>query len=326
MPVSPCANQVTCPDCYDPPVLNLSAEAEDRNQYIGINVIFPWEPPIGWWSQGCKTWVFSAESQEVADALARDQEVHCFVCDPPCNPPPPPCQNNPDCPPPPPGTDPGVPPPPPPTGGGPFNSAAQTCTLPCPDGLDFTHTLPAGGVTSPTSQANANTLAQSLCLQQAQDLLICFTSEPPNGCNNELYFWQAAATGGVGPYTFALPEGAALPAGFTITPSGELTGTPTASGIKVFDLVVTDSQGRTNQRSFAFFIGEITTATPLADGTVGSPYSVTLVSAGAPAGALWAVVAGALPSGVSLSSTTGVISGTPTTSGTFNFTIGLILP
>ena len=64
----------------------------------------------------------------------------------------------------------------------------------------------------------------------------------------------------------------------------------------------------------------ITTAA-LADGMVGSAYSETVVSAGGIAPVTWSVTAGALPDGLTLDTATGVISGTPTTIETANFTI-----
>ncbi len=57
----------------------------------------------------------------------------------------------------------------------------------------------------------------------------------------------------------------------------------------------------------------------LADGPVGTPYSQTLEADGAISA--WAVLSGSLPSGLSLNSATGEISGTPTTAETAFFTV-----
>jgi hypothetical protein len=54
----------------------------------------------------------------------------------------------------------------------------------------------------------------------------------------------------------------------------------------------------------------------LPNGTVGSPYSQSLFASGGTAPYSWAVTSGALPPGLTLSSS-GIISGTPTAAGTF---------
>ncbi len=58
----------------------------------------------------------------------------------------------------------------------------------------------------------------------------------------------------------------------------------------------------------------------IANGVAGSAYSQTLSETGALGSPTYTVTAGALPPGVTLSSS-GVISGTPTATGTFNFTV-----
>ncbi len=65
----------------------------------------------------------------------------------------------------------------------------------------------------------------------------------------------------------------------------------------------------------------IATSSPLPTATVGTAYSTTLVAGGGAPPYRWSLSAGSLPSGLSLASTTGVLSGTPTAPGTFNFTV-----
>lgn len=62
------------------------------------------------------------------------------------------------------------------------------------------------------------------------------------------------------------------------------------------------------------------TPTSLTGGTAGVAYSQTLTQTGALGAPSYAVTAGALPAGMSLS-LAGVLSGTPTVTGTFNFTV-----
>src|SRR4030095_3288063 len=65
----------------------------------------------------------------------------------------------------------------------------------------------------------------------------------------------------------------------------------------------------------------ITTSSPLPAAAVGSPYSQTLAAAGGLLPYSWSITTGSLPAGLALSASTGVLSGTPSTSGTFNFTV-----
>jgi len=63
----------------------------------------------------------------------------------------------------------------------------------------------------------------------------------------------------------------------------------------------------------------ITTSPLLPQGQVGSPYYASLTATGDNPPFVWSIISGSPPPGVSLAAS-GVISGTPTTSGTFNFT------
>jgi Putative Ig domain len=58
------------------------------------------------------------------------------------------------------------------------------------------------------------------------------------------------------------------------------------------------------------------TTTHLPSATVGTAYSQTLTASGGTTPYTWAVTSGALPVGLSLNASTGVISGTPTTAST----------
>jgi len=70
-----------------------------------------------------------------------------------------------------------------------------------------------------------------------------------------------------------------------------------------------------------YFSQIIITTESLPDGTFVVPYSQTLQATGGTGSYTWSITSGNLPSGLSLNSSTGVISGKPTGIGTFNFTV-----
>ncbi|HVZ19171.1 MAG TPA: putative Ig domain-containing protein, partial [Terriglobales bacterium] len=63
------------------------------------------------------------------------------------------------------------------------------------------------------------------------------------------------------------------------------------------------------------------TTTSLSDAVQSSAYTATLAATGGIAPLTWSISAGNLPAGLTLAGSTGVISGTPTTLGTSNFTV-----
>jgi hypothetical protein len=65
------------------------------------------------------------------------------------------------------------------------------------------------------------------------------------------------------------------------------------------------------------------TTTTLPSVTAGSAYSATLAGTGGTTPYHWAISAGQLPTGITLAASTGILSGTPTSAGTFNFTVAL---
>lgn len=165
---------------------------------------------------------------------------------------------------------------------------------------------------------------ESLSLTIATGIIVTTTSLP-NGSLNVAYDAFLQAAGGTQPYSWSITAGS-LPAGLSLnTATGEISGAPTASGISNFTVRVTDSEASPASATQTFNVTItsplIITTNLLPNGSVNAPYSVTLQASGGTQPYSWSITAGSLPAGLSLDASTGVISGTPTTSEKPSFTV-----
>lgn len=149
----------------------------------------------------------------------------------------------------------------------------------------------------------------------------------PNGVQGTPYSTPLTAIGGIAPYTWSISPGAgSLPTWAALAPlTGIITGTPNAVATTPFTVQVTDSE--TPPVSATLPLSITVTLAPLAVttgtlpiGVQGAPYSATFAALGGVAPYTWNLSAGALPTGIILNTTTGVISGSPQAAGTINFT------
>ena len=200
--------------------------------------------------------------------------------------------------------------------------------------------LVAGVASTPGSTASFN---DSTPCPASGPLLVCptmYVGQPvhlqllaQNGC--DVFRWEIVNGG--------------LPAGLSMSSSGLVTGTPTAAAstqpwVIVHDLTAPEGGpswcGGDNhsERQFVFTVVgggggtptppppppapqpalQITTAS-LQKATVNTPYTVTLAASGG-GNLTWTMSAGSLPAGLTLGSS-GVVSGTPTGSGSYTFTV-----
>lgn len=149
------------------------------------------------------------------------------------------------------------------------------------------------------------------------------TSSLPGGTVGTVYPSQSlTATGGTGALTWTMQSGT-LPAGLTLSGTGVISGTPTASGTSPFVVLITDAVGATTTGSLYITVIDPPQITPptLSTLTVGQNAAVTLAATRGTAPYTWDLAAGALPPGVTLGATTGLLSGQPAQEGTFSFTL-----
>ena len=172
-----------------------------------------------------------------------------------------------------------------------------------------------GGLVSANSATNTFTYASLPQLAPAAGAL-------PGATAGAAYSQTFTTTGGAAPYSYAITAGA-LPAGLSLASGGVMSGTPAATGAFNFSVRVTDGNTNTNTVSYTLTVGAPTvTLAPvsLPNGAVAQGYSASLTASGGTAIYTYAVTAGSLPFGITLSSG-GTLSGTPMSGGTYTFTI-----
>lgn len=133
------------------------------------------------------------------------------------------------------------------------------------------------------------------------------------------YDVSLSASGGEPPIAFELASGA-LPAGLSLSAAGRIFGTPDASGVFELDVRAFDAV-REAEKTFLLTIeanDPMLAADPLPGGRVGEPYAHDLAVSGGVPPYTFELMAGTLPSGLSISGA-GRLFGSPTETGTFSF-------
>jgi Putative Ig domain len=148
-----------------------------------------------------------------------------------------------------------------------------------------------------------------------------------DGIVNVPYSLTLNTTGGTGNETWTLLSGT-LPIGFSFSTAGVISGTPTTPNLTgntvTFQVQDSGSPAQIATVSLTIRIASLlsitTTPGQLPDAVFGDPYSFTFQSSGGFSPIGWTVASGQPPAGLSLNSN-GTVSGTPTSTGSYPFTI-----
>jgi Putative Ig domain len=176
------------------------------------------------------------------------------------------------------------------------------------------------------SSAPPTVATQAYTLHVAAPLLITAPGGT-DGVVNFPYSLGLAAAGGTGNDTWTVASGS-LPAGLSLGATGLLGGTPTQVSLtgNTVTLHVQDSGNPAQTATVTITIRiapALTISTSpgaLPNAIVGVPYAFAFQSSGGISPVVWTLASGQLPPGLSLNST-GTLSGTPTATGSFTFTV-----
>jgi hypothetical protein len=197
-----------------------------------------------------------------------------------------------------------------------------------PTGLSLNETTGViSGIPTATGTFNLTASATNSVGNNSRALSIIITVVPTitttslNGGIAGRNYRQTLRATGTKPITWSISRGT-LPTGLSLNEAtGVISGTLTAMGTFNFTVMATNSAGNTTSDFSVVVTAPPTFVTPsLPGGTVGRSYSQALNATGTTPIA-WRIASGKLPTGLSLNETTGVISGTPTAAGTFNFSV-----
>jgi hypothetical protein len=184
-------------------------------------------------------------------------------------------------------------------------------------------------ITATSVRNSSVTATESITLNA---VLTIATTSLPSGALGVPYgptFINAA--GATGTFTWTITAGS-LPAGLTFqtsstSTSAQITGTPTLLETSKFTVQVTDSAGSSVTQALSITINpppplSVATST-LQVGTVNQGYNQTLAASSGTPPYTWSLTGGSLPFGLSLAPS-GLISGTPVATGTYNFMVKVV--
>ncbi len=195
-------------------------------------------------------------------------------------------------------------------------TSATTNVTPMTGGSNLTVTFTDGGSISSTT-LTITTVHDALALSYATPQVL--TVNQPSVTINP------TRTGGRAPFTYSVVAGA-LPPGLSLnTSTGVITGIPTDTVLAADTTIirVVDVNGSLDQARIQWKVNAALTIYYATTNTlvINQNYAIDPVVIGGTAPYTFSTIAGALPAGLSLNTSTGRISGAPTTTGTFSVTV-----
>ena len=184
-------------------------------------------------------------------------------------------------------------------------------------------TIRLGDSYQPQNQVN-----RTFTINVAPPLTITTAAQLPPANTSTSYSVSLIAAGGQPDYVWSLVSAGTLPQGLSLSASaGTITGTPTQAGTFNFAIRVTDQASRQATRTFTLVVlGPLTISTPagLPEAAVGAAYSQQIQVTGGLQPYSFQVSSEALPPGITLNQSTGLLSGTPTAAGNFSFGVSVV--
>ena len=158
------------------------------------------------------------------------------------------------------------------------------------------------------------TATSAQAIDQGQQVVL--TATVANDVNSQGVSWSLSGTGCTGAACGTLTN--------TTTTAATYVAPASVSAIQSLTVTATSIADSTKFASITVTVAGLPTITfgSFPAGTVGVAYPSTTLTASGGAGTLtWSISSGALPAGLGLNSSTGVITGTPSSLGTSNFTV-----
>jgi hypothetical protein len=177
--------------------------------------------------------------------------------------------------------------------------------------------------TAEVTDSNRVTATQIFSIRVNSMTLQIAPSQIPAATANVPYSLALSVSGGTAPYNWSLSAGGLT--GFAINPStGQINGTPTTAGSYAFTISVVDSNFGVAMQTYQLTVQSVGISIATASvpaGTVGSSYDFGLLASNSNPPLTWSVSSGSLPPGIQLATSSGILSGTPTSAGSYTFTV-----